>query len=157
MRLTIRSYIDEIDKSVEEIYEAGILDHVINRLLPVVTSLRASIAGSRDNEYDSVDIQNFDIEELFALSQKNERQLRFHKVKSPGRQRPSIYSSKNICSIYIALYTQSTFLFNICRYPCKDEKQILTERLNNAEDELVTTAVHVSILNTLKTFFVKLP
>lgn len=48
------------------------------------------------------------------------------------------------------------FLFDICRHPCKDEKQILTERLNNAEDELVTIAMHVSTLNTLKTFFVKL-
>ena len=50
---------------------------------------------------------------------------------------------------YIALYTQSMFLFDICRHPCEDEKQILTERLNNAKDELVTIAVHVSTLNTL--------
>lgn len=51
------------------------------------------------------------------------------------------------------MYTQSMFLFDICRHPCEDEKQILTERLNNAEDERVTVAaVHVSILNTFKTF-----
>ena len=42
------------------------------------------------------------------------------------------------------------FLFDICRHPCEDEKQILTEKLNNVEDELVTNAVHVSTLNTLK-------
>ena len=63
-RRTIRTYIDEIDKSVEEIDEAGILDHAIARLLPIVTSLRASIAASRDNEDDSVDIQNFDTKEF---------------------------------------------------------------------------------------------
>jgi len=38
-RLTIRTYIDEIDKSVEEIQEAGILGHTIARLLPIVTTL----------------------------------------------------------------------------------------------------------------------
>ena len=89
-RLTIRSYIDEIDKSVEEIDEAGILDHVIARLFPILTSLRASIAGFRDNEDDSVDIQNFEIKELFAPSQKNERQLSFHKVKTPGRKKTKL-------------------------------------------------------------------
>ena len=50
----------------------------------------------------------------------------------------------------IVLYTQSMFLFDICRHPCENEKQILTERLNNAEDGLVTIAVHVNTLNTLK-------
>ena len=44
-------------------------------------------------------------------------------------------------------------LFDICRHPCEDEKQILTERLNNAEDELVTIAVHVSTLNIFINFF----
>lgn len=46
---------------------------MIARLLPIVTSLRASIVGSRDNKDDAVDIQIFDIKELFAPSQKNER------------------------------------------------------------------------------------
>ena len=50
---------------------------------------------------------------------------------------------------YIVLYIQSMLLFDICRHPCEDEKQTLTERLNNAEDELVTIAVHVSTLNIL--------
>ena len=88
-RLTIKSYIDETDKSVEEIDEAGILDHVIARLLPIVTSLRASIAGFRDNEVDSADIQNFEIKELFA-PQKNERQLSFHNVKRPERKKTKL-------------------------------------------------------------------
>ena len=55
---------------MEEIDDTGILDRVIARLLPIITSLRASIAGSIDNEDDSVDIQNFDIKELFAPSQE---------------------------------------------------------------------------------------
>lgn len=80
-RSTIRTYINEIDKSIKEIDEAGILDHTIARLLPIVTSLRASIARSRNNEDDSVDIHNFDTKELFAPSQKNERKLSFHKAK----------------------------------------------------------------------------
>ena len=75
---------------MEEIDEAGILDHAIARLLPIVTSLRASIAGSRDNEDDLVDIPNFDTKELFAPSQKNERQLSFHKVKTPGRKKTKL-------------------------------------------------------------------
>ena len=83
-------YIDEISKSVEKIDEADILDHAIAKLLPIVTSLRNSMAGSRDNEDDSVDVQNFDITEVFAPSQKNEKQLSFHKVKTPGRRKSKL-------------------------------------------------------------------
>ena len=49
-RHTIKTYIDEISKSVEKIDEADILDHVTAMLLPIVTSLRNNMAGSRDNE-----------------------------------------------------------------------------------------------------------
>ena len=83
-------YIDEISKSVEKINEADILDHAIAKLLPIVTSLRNNMAGSRDNEDDSVDVQTFDITEVFAPSQKNEKQLSFHKVKTPGRRKSKL-------------------------------------------------------------------
>ena len=75
---------------MEQIDKEGILDHAIARLLPIVTSLIASIAASRDNEDDSVNIQNFDTKELSAPLQKNKMQLSFHKVETPGRRKTNL-------------------------------------------------------------------
>ena len=42
------------------------------------------------DDVDDVDIQDFEVTEKFAPSQKNEVQLSFRKVNTPGRKRPSI-------------------------------------------------------------------
>ena len=64
---TITIYLDEIGNSVENIDDKGILDHTIAKLLPIITSLRAHLTQSIDNE-DDVDIQDFEVTEKFAPS-----------------------------------------------------------------------------------------
>ena len=64
----------EIGNSVENIDDEGILDHTIaTKLLPIITSLRAHLTQSID-DVDDVDIQDFEVTEKFAPSQKNEVQ-----------------------------------------------------------------------------------
>ena len=84
---TITIYLDEIGNSVENIIDdEAILDHTIAKLLPIITSLRAHLTQSIDDE-DDVDIQDFEVTEKFAPSQKNEVQLSFRKVNTPGRKK----------------------------------------------------------------------
>ena len=80
---TITIYLDEIGNSVENI------DDAIAKLLPIITSLRAHLTQSIDDEddVDDVDIQDFEVTEKFAHSQKNEVQLSFRKVNTPGRKK----------------------------------------------------------------------
>ena len=64
--------------------DAGLLDHTAARLLPIVTSLRAHLTQlSSENEIS----EDFDATEQFAPSQKNEVQLKFRKLKTPGRKK----------------------------------------------------------------------
>ena len=86
---TITTYLDEIGNSVENIDDEGILDHTIAKLLPIVTSLRSHLIQSIDDE-DDVDVQDFEVTEKFAPSQKNEVQLSFRKVNTPGRKKTKL-------------------------------------------------------------------
>ena len=89
---TITIYLNEIGNSVENIDDEGILDHTIAKLLPIITSLRAHLTQSIDDEddVDDVDIQDFEVTEKFTPSQKNEVQLSFRKVNTPGRKKTKL-------------------------------------------------------------------
>ena len=83
-KCTISTYLDEIGDSIEKINDEGILDHTIAKLLPVVTSLRTHLTQPSDDEDN---FKDFDATEKFAPAQKNEVQLRFRKVNTPGRKK----------------------------------------------------------------------
>ena len=83
---TISGY---LGKSVETIHDEGILDHTLGRLQPIVTSLHTHLAQSSDNE-EYTDIQDFDVTGKFAPAQKNEFQLKFCKLKMPGRKKAKL-------------------------------------------------------------------
>ena len=82
-RSTIRTYLEEIQMSLGNIKDEGALDHVLAKLLPVVTSLRAQVAQPAD-EQTTIPAQ-FIKTEAFTPAEKNETQWRFHKVKTAGR------------------------------------------------------------------------
>lgn len=106
---TITTYLDEIDNSVKNIDDEGVLDHTIAKLLPIVTSLRAHLTQSIDDE-DDVDIQDFEVTEKFAPAQKNEVQLSFRKVNTPGRKKTKLpfkydyYRGYSVCGYPLSLY-----------------------------------------------------
>ena len=159
----ITTYLDEIGNSVENIDDEGILDHTIAKLLPIITSLRAHLTQPIDDE-DDVDIQDFEITEKFAPSQKNEVQLSFRKVNTPGRKKtklPFKYVDCKIvpvgtqfvaidyhnmaCSFLIYIYIIACVLLFVARKPCTDEKQMLNDKLRRVgEDKITITKVCVS-------------
>ena len=83
-KCTISTYLDEIGNSIEKINDEGILDHTIAKLLPIVTSLQTHLTQPSDDEDE---VKDFDATEKFAPVQKNEVQLRFRKVNTPGRKK----------------------------------------------------------------------
>ena len=83
-RSTIQTYLQEIQESVKEIGDGGILDHTIAKLLPVVTTLRTHLDPSPEQR-DLV-CKSFDVTDKFAPAQKNETQPRFEKVKSKAKK-----------------------------------------------------------------------
>ena len=83
-RSTIQTYLQEIQESVKEIADGGILDHLIAKLLPVVTTLRTHLDSSPAQQGQIP--ENFDVTDKFAPAQKNETQLRFEKVKSKAKK-----------------------------------------------------------------------
>lgn len=66
---TITTYLDEIDNSVKNIDDEGVLDHTIAKLLPIATSLRAHLTQSIDDE-DDVDIQYFEVTKICPCTEK---------------------------------------------------------------------------------------
>lgn len=83
-RNTITAYLDEIQKSIHTVMDADALDHIVAKLFPVVTSLRAQTLPVTQ-EQNAIVPTPFIKTEAFAPAEKNETQLRFHKVKSAGR------------------------------------------------------------------------
>ena len=74
-RNAIQTYLQEIQETVKEVVDGGILDHVIAKLLPVVTTLRTHLDTSLEQQ-DKIP-ENFDVADKFAPAQKNETQPRF--------------------------------------------------------------------------------
>lgn len=70
---------------MEVVADNGVLDHVLAKLLPVVTTLRVHSKSATD-EPEEVQPADFPVTDKFAPAQKNETQLRFHKVKSTGKK-----------------------------------------------------------------------
>ena len=66
-KCTISTYLDEIGDSIEKINDEGILDHMIAKLSPIVTSLRTHLTQPSDDEDD---VKDFDATEKFAPAQK---------------------------------------------------------------------------------------
>lgn len=80
----IGTYLSEIQTSVEMLDDASLLDHTTAKLLPIVTSLRAHLTQPSDEDEA---LEEFDATEKFPPAQKNEVQLKFCKVKTPGRKK----------------------------------------------------------------------
>lgn len=87
-RNAIRTYLQQIQESVEETVDGSILDHTLAKLLPVVTTLRTHL-DSLPKQEDQIP-ENFVVTEKFAPAQKNEKQLRFNKVKSKTKKTKAI-------------------------------------------------------------------
>ena len=77
---SVQMYLKEIQESVEEIADGGVLDHVLDKLLPVVTTLCIHLDPPLE-EPDQIP-KDLDVTDKFAPTQKNEKQLGFEKVKS---------------------------------------------------------------------------
>ena len=81
-RQTVQRYLQEIQEIIVGIDDEGVLDHTIAKLLPVVTSLRAQVQPRKEQ---SLSPAEFLKSETFTPAEKNEKQLRFHRVKTAGR------------------------------------------------------------------------
>ena len=79
-RSAIKTYLQEIEASVEETADEGVLDHTLAKLLPVVTTLCIHLDPPLE-EPDQIP-KDLDVTDKFAPTQKNEKQLGFEKVKS---------------------------------------------------------------------------
>ena len=69
---------------MESVADSGVLDHVLAKLLPVVTTLRVHSKSATDEPESQP--ADFPVTDKFAPAQKNETQLRFHKVKSTEKK-----------------------------------------------------------------------
>ena len=74
-RAAIRTYFQEIMESIDSITDGDILDHIIAKLLPVITTIRARLDLQTQQPVQKP--ANFDLTFKFAPAQKNETQLRF--------------------------------------------------------------------------------
>ena len=83
-RSAIDVYLQQIQESVKTIVDSSLLDHIIAKLLPVVTTLHAHLDSPLKQE-DQLR-EDFGVTEKFAPAQKNERQLSFDKVKSKTKK-----------------------------------------------------------------------
>lgn len=83
-RSAIKTYLQEIEASVEETADEGVLDHTLAKLLPVVTTLRTHLDPLPEQPAQIP--EDFDVTDKFAPAQKNETQLRFEKVQSKAKK-----------------------------------------------------------------------
>jgi len=74
---TILKYLKEVTNLVQSTGDHGALDHTLANVMPVVITLRSQISNCQQSE-----ISSFTITTKFA----NEKQLKFIKVKTPGRK-----------------------------------------------------------------------
>ena len=73
----------EIKESVDIVSDGSTLDHVLAKLLPVLTTVRAHLD---QQQLPSAVPEKFDVSVRFAPAQKNKIQLRFDKVKAKGNR-----------------------------------------------------------------------
>jgi hypothetical protein len=126
-RSTIRTYLEEIQMSLGNIRDEGALDHVLAKLLPVVTSLRTQVAQPADEQ--STLPASFIKTEAFTPAEKNETQWRFHKVKTAGRIKtkfPMKYER------HVLVYTHLHVLCVTLKYrhPSKEEQIDIQHKLD---------------------------
>ena len=81
-REAIKAHIMEINESVDMVFGGSTLDHVLAKLLPILTTVRAHL--DQQQKQPSAVPEKFDVSVRFAPTQKNETQLRFDKVKAKG-------------------------------------------------------------------------
>ena len=98
-RPTIGTYFQEIMESIDSITDSDILDHIITKLLLVVTTVRAHLELQTQQPVQKPG--NFDLAFKFAPAQKNETQMRFEKVKSKS----SKVKFPEVSYIYNVMYT----------------------------------------------------
>ena len=82
---TIKAYLQEITVALDSTSYEGVLDHVLAKIIPVVTSLRAHSQKTKDQS--SIHPTPFVTKESFTPAENNGTQLRFYKVKTAGRIR----------------------------------------------------------------------
>ena len=70
----------EINTLIESTDDHGILDHALANIMPVTTTLRSSVQSKESA------VKSFQVTTRFAPAQKNETQLRFDKLKAPGKK-----------------------------------------------------------------------
>ena len=114
--------------SLGNIRDEGVLDHVMAKLLPVVTSLRAQSAQPADEQHTTP--ASFIRTEAFTPAEKNETQWRFHKVKTAGRIKtkfPMKYDKIFVAHMYTfhVLYVTSKY-----RHPSKEEQITIRQKLD---------------------------
>ena len=66
--------------SIESTDDHSILDHALANIMPVATMLRSSVQSKQSA------VKSFPVTTRFAPAQKNETQLRFDKLKAPGKK-----------------------------------------------------------------------
>lgn len=81
-RETIVSYLKEVTNLVQSTEDHGALDHTLAKVIPIATSLRNNTSSDLE-----VSTCSFTVENKFAPAQKNEKQLKFTKRKTPGRKK----------------------------------------------------------------------
>ena len=77
---TIKEYLLKMNTVLESVDDHGILDHILASIMPIMTTLRSSV------QQKQLAVKNFEITTRFAPAQKNETQLRFEKLKKPGKK-----------------------------------------------------------------------
>lgn len=81
-RSIINKSLADITSYVDLVADAGLLDHTQAQLLPIIASLEAYLQEVPECAF----VNDFVVTEKFAPTQKNERQLNFHKkIKTSGR------------------------------------------------------------------------
>ena len=93
---TIKEYLLEINAVLESVDDHRILDNTLASIMPIMTTLRSSV------QQKQLAVKNFEITTQFAPAQKNETQLRFEKLKTPGKK-----SSKTVLKYVFWMYMYS--------------------------------------------------
>ena len=70
----------EINTLIESTDDYGILNHALANIMPVTTKLCSSVQSKESA------VKSFQVTTRFAPAQKNETQLRFDKLKAPGKK-----------------------------------------------------------------------
>jgi len=71
---------EEITNLVQSTEDHGVLDHALANVIPSLRSLT-------DSKPSHLEPSSFTVPNKFAPAQKNEKQLKFTKLKTPGRKK----------------------------------------------------------------------